>query len=152
MSPSVRVASRFLEALADDPTMIFDTLPKKKLRVSPKEMSRLASSGGDCYKANGQYFMDNAHRQPNLRLVHGEVMGQGELQGISYGHCWCEIDGDVLDFSNGREIRIDKRIYYAIGSIDRINNFHTYDLMEFNERLSEFAHWGPWDLKTKTGL
>lgn len=141
------LASRYLRNLS-----IFDTLPKKKLKVSPRYMTRLASTGGDCYLANGRYFMDNAYRQPNLRIVHGEVMGQGELQGISYGHCWCEIDGDVLDFSNGREIRIDKRVYYALGSIDRLNNYHTYDLMEFNEKISEFAHWGPWDLKTKTGL
>lgn len=142
-----RVASRYLEELT-----IFDTLPKKKQRVRPSDLEKVATTGGDCYKANGGYFMDNAYRNPNLRLVHGEVMGQGDLQGISYGHCWCEDGNEVLDFSNGRDIRIDKRVYYALGQIDRLNNYFVYDQVEFSEKISEHGDWGPWDLKTKTGL
>lgn len=142
-----RVASRYLEELS-----IFDTLPKKRVRVRLSDLEKVATTGGDCYQANGKYFMDNAYRNPNLRLVHGEVMGQGELQGISYGHCWCEEGGEVLDFSNGRNIRIDKRIYYALGGIDRLDNCFIYDHLEFSEKISEYGHWGPWDLKTKTGL
>jgi hypothetical protein len=141
------LARRYLEGLS-----IFDELPKKRVPVSPMEMSKLAASGGDCYKANGKYFLDNMYDEPDLVLVHGEVMGQGELSGISYGHCWCELNGEVLDFSNGREITLDKRIYYALGQIDRLNNLHIYTAEEFSERISEYGHWGPWDLKTKTGL
>jgi hypothetical protein len=115
-------------------------------------MSRDLNSGGDCYEANGRYFMDNTYRDSDLRLVHGEVMGQGELQGISYGHCWCEKGDEVLDFSNGREIRIEKRIYYLLGRIYRLDNTHVYDLESFNENIEEFQHWGPWELETKTGL
>ena len=143
----MRVAHLERQAYLDSLT-IFDELPKKKVRVRVK----LSSSGGDCYEANGRYFMDNCYRDPDLRLVHGEVMGQGELQGISYGHCWCEKGNQVLDFSNGRNIKIDKKIYYLLGKIDRLNNTHVYDQKTFNENILEFQHWGPWDLKTKTGL
>lgn len=147
MKLSELIASRYLENL-----QIFDELPKKKLRVRPSEMKKLASVFGDCYQANGKYFLDNAYRNTNLRLVHGEVSGQGELQGISYGHCWCEEGNDVLDFSNGRDLKIDKRVYYALGQIDRFNNTHVYDQPTFSEMISTHGHWGPWELKTKTGL
>ena len=147
MKLSEIIANRYLESLE-----IFDELPKKKIRVRPSEMRKLASSFGDCYQANGKYFMDNAYRNPNLRLVHGEVMGQGELQGISYGHCWCEDGGEVLDFSNGRDIKIDKRVYYALGQIDRLSNIHIYDQPTFSEMISTHGHCGPGELKTKTGL
>jgi hypothetical protein len=131
---------------------IFDTLPKKRVKVKKMDMIKESAVGGDCYKANGDYFMDNAYHEPNLRLVHGEVRGQGELQGITYGHCWCELNGDVLDFSNGRNIKIDKRVYYALGGIDHIDNLHVYDLNTFNKNIEKHGHWGPWDLKTKSGL
>jgi hypothetical protein len=141
------IANRYLNQLS-----IFDKLPVKNLRVSQRELIKISSALGDCYKANGKYFLDNMYAEPNLRLVHGEVMGQGELSGISYGHCWCELDGMVLDFSNGRNIELDKRLYYALGQIDRLNNLHTYDQETFSEKISKFGTWGPWDLKTKTGL
>lgn len=147
MKLSEIIATRYLENLE-----IFDELPKKKLRVRPSEMKKLASAFGDCYQVNGKYFLDHAYRNPNLRLVHGEVMGQGELQGISYGHCWCEEGGEVLDFSNGRDMKIDKRVYYALGQIDRFNNTYVYDQPTFSVMISKYGHWGPWELKTKTGL
>ena len=141
------IAARYLENLT-----LFDEIPKKRVRIKRRDMDKMASRLGDCYEANGRYFMENTYQNPKLRLVHGEVMGQGELQGISYGHCWCEDGNEVLDFSNGRDIKIDKKIYYALGQVDRLNNTFTYDQESFNERISEFEHWGPWDLKTKTGL
>ena len=147
MKLSEVLATKYLENLT-----LFDVLPKKRVKIRRTDMRRVASALGDCYEANGRYFMDNCYRDPDLRLVHGEVMGQGELQGISYGHCWCEKGNLVLDFSNGRDIKIDKKIYYLLGGIDRLNNTHVYDRDAFNECLDEFYNWGPWHLKTKTGL
>lgn len=136
--------------------LIFDRLPKKKTPVrlnKPRTRSmRYASAMGDCYEANGRYFMDNCHKNPNLRIVHGEVSGQGDLAGTTFGHCWV-VDGEnVLDFSNGRDIRISKMIYYAIGNVEWINNYHVYDCRTFHENLDKWGHWGCWDLKTKSGL
>ena len=109
---------------------------------------------GDCYEANGNYFMNKAFILSNskMRLVHGEVTGQGSLEGVNYGHAWVE-DGDtVIDVSGGKSLRIPKAVYYALGGIDKNNNLHKYDLADFRRKIAEYEHWGPWDLETSTGL
>ena len=114
---------------------------------------------GDCYEAAGKWFLDNAMnvftakpKDPDLRLVHGEVMGQGPLAGVGFGHAWVE-DGDmVIDPSNDKLTRMPKQLYYLLGKIDRIDNVHRYDVPTFRRRIATYQHWGPWDLTTSTGL
>jgi hypothetical protein len=116
---------------------------------------RIASGSGDCYEANGRYFMDRSifpGDDKGLRLVHGEVAGQGPLEGVNFGHAWIEDGSTVIDVSNGRNVRIPRVVYYAIGQIDRINNYHVYTPQEFRRKINQYEHWGPWDLKTSTGL
>lgn len=109
------------------------------------------NTGGDCYHANGRYFMDNYNSDSNAILVHGEVSGQGNLKDITFGHCWIE-DGDIcIDKSNGRNITLPKMIYRSIGNVDWINNYHEYSYSEFLHKITSTKHWGPWDLKTKSG-
>jgi hypothetical protein len=113
---------------------------------------RNSSGGGDCYVANGQEFMDRAFigGDSSMRLVHGEVTGQGPLEGIKYGHAWIEDGNTVYDFSNGRSIVMPKSKYYAIGQIG--DNIHVYTPKQFQKKILQYGHWGPWDLKTSTGL
>ncbi len=85
-----------------------------------------------------------------MRLVHGEVTGQGPIEGVKYGHAWVEDGGTVIDVSNGRDIRMSKAAYYALGGIG--DNVHKYNLAQFRRKVSKFGHWGPWDLKTESGL
>jgi len=109
---------------------------------------------GDCFEAAGRYLLEHAvfGHETNLKLVHGEVAGQGPLEGTTYGHAWVE-DGDmVIDVSNGRDIHMPKQLYYLIGGISEINNVHHYSPVEFKKKVAQFKHWGPWDLKTATGL
>jgi hypothetical protein len=116
---------------------------------------RIGSPMGDCYEANGRWFSDHAlfpGKDKKLRIVHGEVRGQASLEGVQYGHCWIEDGSTVLDFSNGRTVRIPKAVYYEIGGIDQIDNAHTYTPEQFRRKLLDNEHWGPWDLKTSTGL
>jgi hypothetical protein len=87
-----------------------------------------------------------------LVLVHGEVAGQGPLEGITYGHAWVLDGGTVIDRSNGRNLRIPKVVYYALGGIDHIGNLHEYTWDEARALILKFEHWGPWDLKTRSGL
>lgn len=85
-------------------------------------------------------------------LVHGEVAGQGPLEGLTYGHGWV-LDGEmVIDRSNGKDLRIPKVLYYAVGGVDHIGNVHTYTWEEAQKRILQYKHWGPWDLKTRSGL
>lgn len=132
---------------------------------------------GDCYEAGGKFMMDNCMiGDCNYILVHGEVVGQGQIEGVRYGHCWIE-DGDmVIDKSNGRNLHLPKQVYYAIGGIDQGNiynedgsaddelfdpdnmgptkglNLHKYTWEQAREKIFEFEHWGPWDLVTESGL
>jgi hypothetical protein len=114
-----------------------------------------AGSGGDCYEANGRYFMEHSifpGKDKRLRLVHGEVRGQGPLDGVQYGHAWVEDGNTVIDVSNGRDIKMPKALYYAIGGIDQIGNMKRYTAEEFRKKVMKTENWGPWELKTSTGL
>jgi hypothetical protein len=106
---------------------------------------------GDCFEAAGKYMMDQKMRgaDEGLVLVHGEVTGQGPIEGLKYGHAWVE-DGDwVIDKSNGQDLRLPKEIYYALG---RVGKVHRYDYRKFARKVTDTGHWGPWDLKTLRGL
>ncbi len=105
---------------------------------------------GNCYEAAGRYMMSHSSKKGSLRLVHGEVTGQGALEGVKYGHAWVEDGNNVIDVSNGRDIRMPKAIYYALGQIR--DNVHRYTPQEFTDKIMKHEHWGPWDLKTSTGL
>lgn len=108
---------------------------------------------GDCYEAAFHYIMDHVLgmgvKEPNhgLRLVHGEVAGQGPLEGVTYGHAWIE-DGDiVIDQSNGRDIRMPRSLYYRIGKIAEIGNTHVYTPEEVRTKVLKHNVYGPWDLQ-----
>ena len=126
----------------------------KLLREYIKETAASSSNkGGDCYEAAGKYMMDNCmFGSCKLVLVHGEVMGQGHLEGVTYGHAWV-LNGDtVIDVSNGGKLQLPKSAYYAIGQIDNIGNTIEYTWKEARKKIVNYEHWGPWDLVTETGL
>ena len=111
-----------------------------------------SNTGGDCYEAAGKYMFENRMADCNLVLVHGEVVGQGALEGVTYGHAWVEDGGTVIDKSNGRDIRLPKVLYYALGQIDQIGNTVQYSWPDTREKILNYEHWGPWDLETESGL
>lgn len=110
---------------------------------------------GDCYEANAKALLNMT--QFGLKdvkdtfLVHGEVEGQGEIEGLRFGHCWIEQGFEVIDKSNGRDIKVPKSLYYKIGKIDK-TKVHKYTPAEARKKLFKAKHYGPWDLKTSTGL
>jgi hypothetical protein len=153
-----------------------DKLPKKyrKKLLDPKKKDLLhdkrvteANDGGDCYEAAAKYMMEygtlggsllrlpGEEGNPDLILIHGEVTGQGPIAGVKYGHAWVE-DGDlVIDTSNGRNLRMPKVLYYALAQIDHRpahQNIHRYTAEEARKLLVKHGHYGPWDLKTSSGL
>ena len=106
---------------------------------------------GDCYEANGSLFVDETlFGGENWLLVHGEVTGQGSLEGIKYGHCWIENGGTVIDQSNGNNIKMSKKAYYALGNIG--DNVIKYKPEQVRKKILQTENWGPWDLHTSTGL
>ena len=108
---------------------------------------------GDCYEAAAQYMMSRCMMgECNLVLLHGEVMGQGHLEGTTFGHAWVLDGGNVVDKSNGRDLQLPQQLYYAIGQIDNIGNVHEYTWEEARRMLVDFEHYGPWELETESGL
>lgn len=105
-------------------------------------------SGGNCYEAASNYIIDKGP-DANLTLVHGEVTGQREK--LKYGHAWIE-DGDlVIDVSNGRDLRLPKQTYYALGSIDHRpghQNLYKYTYPQTLDNLLKHENYGPWNLET----
>lgn len=107
---------------------------------------------GDCYEAAAKYIVDKVlafwakDPKPDLLLVHGEVAGQGPLEGRRLGHAWVEEGDMVIDVSNGRDIWMPKELYYSIGRIDEINNLHVYTPEEARKKILQSKTWGPWDL------
>lgn len=122
--------------------------------MAPRRKSR-PSAKGDCYEAAGKYMMDQCLIKGDscgITLVHGEVAGQGPAAGLTFGHAWV-LDGEtVIDQSNGRNIRMPRMLYYALGGIEHMGNIHEYDWGKARVNILKFKHWGPWDLKTRSGL
>jgi len=116
----------------------------------------VANTGGDCYEAAVDFVMGEcAFRNSDscgFTIVHGEVAGQGPLEGYTFGHAWVLKDGMVIDRSNGRDVQMPKKLYYKLGQIDRINNLWEYSWEEVRNMLLDYEHYGPWDLKTSSGF
>lgn len=130
-------------------------MPARKLpKKSPKKGKKI--DGGDCYEAAGKFVGDQllTGEKDRYILVHGEVRGQGPLSGVNFGHAWVvDTTNDmVLDMSNGRDLKLPRFIYYAIGGIEEIDNYYEYTQQEAAKKMLEFGHYGPWDLKTSSGL
>lgn len=112
---------------------------------------------GDCYEAAFKFIMDECLLTPENEsryiLVHAEVRGQGPLEGTTFGHAFVVKDrAVVIDRSNGRDLEMPAFFYYAIGQISDIGNEHQYTWEEAKEKAVKFKTYGPWDLKTRSGL
>jgi hypothetical protein len=112
---------------------------------------------GDCYLVAGQMAMGTFYKNKydsefigTPYLVHAEVVGQGAIEGIRYGHAWVEDDVFVYDFSNGRELTVPKALYYQMGQIIKQQpKYFRYTFEEATKKMVETKHYGSWDLITK---
>ena len=124
------------------------------------------SSLGDCYEVHGRFMMNNFKDADDYILVHAEVMGQGQLAGVPYGHCFLihKATDMVHDRSNGRDLKMPRVIYYHLGKIDQSRYWddklgrveRTPKIFEYTQRevmmfMSETGTFGPWELETESG-
>ncbi len=98
---------------------------------------------GDCYVAASRFLL-MLGSGANAHLVHGEVEGQGRIAGVRYGHAWVEINGAVIDPSNGRNLCMNRERYYRIGKIAAAK-VRRYSFREMVEATAQFGHYGPWE-------
>lgn len=107
---------------------------------------------GNCFEAAAKELLSLSKRgEARYRLVHGEIVGQGPIEGIRHSHAWV-LDAEtdtVIDTSNGRRVEAPRVIYEAIA---RLQNKLEYGYREACIRLVESGHYGPWELVTATGL
>ncbi|MET2951284.1 hypothetical protein ABXV18_24690 [Vibrio owensii] len=102
---------------------------------------------GDCFEIHLKLLP----LQPEYKLVHGIVTGQGPIEGIKLCHCWIERTtatpfGDVvmvMDFSNGNSHTMSAKTYYKIGEIDP-DSIVRYDPLEARGLADIHGHYGPW--------
>jgi hypothetical protein len=99
-------------------------------------------TGGDCYRAAARFIL-SLGADTDACLVHGEVSGQGKLAGRRYGHAWVEINGVVIDPSNGRAICMGRVQFYELGKIAG-RQVRRYCWKEVIRELGSSAHYGPW--------
>jgi len=102
------------------------------------------NKGGDCFESAAKYVIDNAIFKKNkLVLVHGQVAGQGPLEGIRFGHAWVEKGSTV---ANGKHIELSKSFYYALGKVGKT---FRYTPKEVREMLLKHETYGPWEPNTE---
>jgi hypothetical protein len=100
---------------------------------------------GDCFVKAGKRIMLG---DDDEIIVHAFVWGTGKEKGKRFSHAWTEKDGEVCDNSNGNDIQIDKRIYYAIANVEPNNPkaYRTYTPKEARHKFFSEGNWGHWDL------
>jgi len=101
-----------------------------------------ANQGGDCFQVALNYMM--SHKSKRLKLCHGLVTGQGNIEGIVYTHAWVEDNQIVIDETI--PIKLPKKMYYEIGQIDK-KNVYCYTYEEMSRKVTEFKTYGPWEKK-----
>jgi len=108
---------------------------------------------GNCYFAAGQFALNDLTGKKfdfigTPYVVHAEVLGKGELRGIRFGHAWVEDDEFVYDYSNNREIKFPKVLYYLIGNIKTNNpkKYRKYTFKQAREKMLKTGNYGCWDI------
>jgi hypothetical protein len=118
------------------------------------------NKNGDCYVVAGRIALNNRLPKGENRefvgepyVIHAQVIGQGAIEGLKYGHAWVEDDIYVYDYSNGRELKIPKVVYYKLGQvIEQQPIYFKYTFGEAKRKMAETGHFGSWDLITESGL
>ena len=92
---------------------------------------------GDCYQANAKELMYDS-KFKNAVLIHGIALLSSDKK--PFGHCWIEKGNTVYDFSNGKNLKVSKKVYYALGHIpvDGYKN-HKYKIKDvpFSTRMNK---------------
>ena len=105
------------------------------------------AKNGDCYEAAGQLALEFIRgKHPKAELVHGVALNS--LDYMPMGHAWVEVGSTVYDYSNGRDLKVPKKLYYGQGAIGELLNKgykqHRYKGLEVATSVLKFKHWGPW--------
>lgn len=114
---------------------------------------------GDCMEAAAKlmlrfytdFFGKKMKAKGSPILVHALVYGQGKVKGKRFPHAWVEDQDKVYDYSNGRKIEMNKKLYYAIGKINPNEKgaYKKYAFSDMRKKMLSNGHYGPWELDEK---
>lgn len=100
---------------------------------------------GDCFESAFTVMTNMGLK--DCVLVHAEVAGEGELEGMTLGHAWVEYEERwAIDLSNGRIIVMLLDRYRRHCQVESIGNEFRYSLQEAFEWADETGHYGAWEL------
>ena len=100
--------------------------------------------GGECYMCAGRHVWSNPETHT---LVHANVTGQGQIEGVRYGHAFTEFEGDngmAMVHDPSADVTLPADFYYHLGQINP-DEVRRYSHDEMNTKLQESKIWGPWD-------
>ena len=105
---------------------------------------------GDCFQAAFNWALAlDVEDYDKAVLCQGMVYGQGPLEGKKFSHAWCEMGNKVYDYSNKKQLKISKAVYYHIGKIDE-SSVYKYPIEKALAKSVKHRHYGPWDFKGDT--
>ncbi len=106
-----------------------------------------AQGQGNCYQAAVTLAMDARDLGlENVSVIQGTLMGEGDLEGVRFGHSWVEADVPgattrvVLDYSSGNSLVMDRDMFR---SLQRAQDLHEYSVSEATS-LAASGNFGPW--------
>ena len=101
---------------------------------------------GECYEVSAKMVMDAWIRDKTTKLVlvHGVIPKRGVVP--EHGHAWVEDGDECIDNSTGKNIRMPRELYYALGEIT-VTKKYTAD--QTAKKLLKHKHYGHWDLNVK---
>jgi hypothetical protein len=100
--------------------------------------------GGECYMCAGRHVWGNPETHT---LVHGDVTGQGAIEGVRYSHAWTEFEDEnkmPMVYDPSADVTLPAAFYYHLGQINQ-DEIRRYSHDEMNEKLLATSQWGPWD-------
>lgn len=101
---------------------------------------------GNCFSSavDTLILLSNNGQDKSCKLVHGLVTSSsGDTAGLVHSHAWVERFNEVVfDFSNGNEVIMPIKDYYALGKITKIKKYNPSEAFKL---LVDTGHYGPWD-------
>ena len=106
-------------------------------------------NGGDCYEIHGRAVLFD-QKYAEAKLVHCiAILTRPPYK--KFAHCYIEMNGMAIDFSNGNNAIIPIGLYQAVGRIDDSNCIrYTKEMVQ--EHILKTQHWGFWDNKFEAYL
>lgn len=127
-----------IEILSKEKQVITNRYAKN--RLSPQEYKKLVSKNfhGDSFRVHCKIIMKKFKNFSKVRLVHGNVM----FNGIVFGRAWIELNGKVLDFTDGNYNVFKKKNYYLDFNIKKVKRYTRFQVIL---KVRKKRNYGPWE-------